>query len=158
MSLKIFLLLLLILSLKIPPKCDVIQSPSMQPWIESLFRQHHHEFRKKLRRSSPIFYYSNTSATHRILLGGDIEMNPGPTSTTNSGLTPTNDKQNSKKAITKRKAPIRSICEKTMHKLRTNDMQILQTPDTFTLCRHIITNNFKHQKCERVHLFFLRFN
>ena len=114
MSLKIVLLLLSILSLKTPQKCKVQQSLSMQPWIESLHRQHHHELRKKLRRSSPISYYSNTSATHRILLGGDIETNPGPTSTTNSALTPTNNKQNSKKAATKRKAPICSICEKTV--------------------------------------------
>ena len=75
----------------------------------------HHELRKKLRRSSPISYYSNTSATHLILLEGDIETNPGPPSTTNSGLTPTNNKQNNKKAAMKRKAPICSICEKTVH-------------------------------------------
>ena len=93
MSLKIVLLLLSIISLKIPQKCKVQQSLSMQPWIESLHRQHHHELRKKLRRSSPISYYSNTSATHRILLGGDIKTNPSPTSTTNSGLTPTNNKK-----------------------------------------------------------------
>ena len=114
MSLKIALLLSSIISLKIPQKCKVQQSLSVKPWIESLHRQHHHERRKKLRRSSPISYYSNISATHRILLGGDIETNPGPTSTTNSRLTSTNNKQNSKKAATKRKAPICSICEKTV--------------------------------------------
>ena len=74
----------------------------------------HHELRKKLRRSSPISYYSNTSATHLILLEGDIKTNPGPTSTTNSGLTPTNNKQNNKKAAMKHKAPICSICEKNV--------------------------------------------
>ena len=41
-------------------------------------------------------------------------MNPGPISMTNSGLTPTNDKQNSKIETTKRKAPICSICEKSV--------------------------------------------
>ena len=61
----------------------------MHTLIERLHRQHHHEFRKNLRRSTPISYYSNTSATHRILLGRDFETNPGPTSTTNSGSTPT---------------------------------------------------------------------
>ena len=61
MSLKIALLLLSILSLKIPQKCKVKQSLSMQPWIESLHRQHHHELRKKLRRSSPVCYYQNES-------------------------------------------------------------------------------------------------
>ena len=111
MSLKILLLLLLIISLKIPQKYDVKQSPSMRPWIESLHRQHHHKFRKKLRKSSPISYYSNT-AIQRILLGGDIETNPGPTSS--SGSTPTNDKQNSIKETTKHKAPICSVCEKTV--------------------------------------------
>ena len=114
MSVKIVFLLLSIIFLKISQKCEVQQSLSMQPWRESLHRQHRHKLRKKLRRSSPISYYSNTSATHRILLGGDIETNPGPTSTTNSALTPTNNKQNSKKAATKRKAPICSICEKTV--------------------------------------------
>ena len=68
----------------------------MQPLIESLHRQHHHEFRKKLRRSTPISCYSNTSATHRILLGGDFETNSGPTSTTNSGSTPTIKKKQQK--------------------------------------------------------------
>ena len=61
MSLKIALLLLSIMSLKITQKCKVQESLSMQPWIESLHRQHHHELRKELRRSSPISYYSNTS-------------------------------------------------------------------------------------------------
>ena len=58
-----------------------------------------------LKRSSPNSYYSNTSAMQRILLGGDIETNPGPTSTTNSGSTPRNDKENSKKATAKLKPP-----------------------------------------------------
>ena len=59
----------------------------------------------------------------------------------------------------KRKAPICSIYEKDWtHKPKTNDMPILQTPDTFTLYKHKNANNFKHQKCERVDLFFLRFN
>ena len=53
------------------------------------------------------------SATQRILLEGNMEMNPGPTSTINSGSTLTNNKQNSNKATTKRKAPICSVCEKT---------------------------------------------
>ena len=93
MSMKIVLLLSsIVLSLKIPRKCTVNQSPSMILWTESLHLQHHHEFRKTLRRSSPISYYSNTSATHWILLEGDIKTNPGPTSTTNSGPTPANDK------------------------------------------------------------------
>ena len=48
------------------------------------------------------------------MLGQDNETNPGPTSTTNLGLTPTSNKQNSKKAATRRKAPICSICEKTL--------------------------------------------
>ena len=108
------LLLLSIISLRIPQKYEVQQSLSMEPWIESLHRQYCHELRKKLRRSSAISYYSNTSATHRILPGRDIETNPGPTSKRNSALTPTNNKQNSKKAPTKRKAPICSICEKTV--------------------------------------------
>ena len=95
MSLKIVLLFLSIISLKIPQKCEVQQTLLMQPWIESLHRQHRHELRKKLKRSSPISYYSNTSATHRILLEGDVETNPGPISTINSALTPTNNKQNS---------------------------------------------------------------
>ena len=85
----------------------------MQPWIESLHRQHHRDFRKKL-RLFPISYYSYTSAIHRIVLGGDSETNPGPASTTNSGSTPTNNKQNIKKATAKRKAPIRSVCKKTV--------------------------------------------
>ena len=114
MSLEIVLLLLSIISLKIPQKFELQHSLSMQPWIESLHRQHRHELRKKLRGSSPTSYYSNTSATHRILLGGDIKTNPGLTSTTSSALTPTDNKQNSKKAATKRKAPICSICEKTV--------------------------------------------
>ena len=84
MSPKILLLLLSIISLKIPQKCDVKRSPSMQLLNESLHRQHQHEFRKKLRRWSLISYYSNTAATQRVLLGGDIETNPGPTSITNS--------------------------------------------------------------------------
>ena len=84
MSLKILLLFLSIISLKISQKCDVKQSPSMHPWIESLHRQEQHEFRQKRRRSSPISYYSNTSATQRILLEGDIEKNTGSTSTTNN--------------------------------------------------------------------------
>ena len=88
-----------------------------------------YEFRKMLRRSSHISYYSNTSATHRILLGGDNE---------------TNDKKNSKKAATKRKAPICLVCEKTTYTLKTTDMHLLQTPGTFTLYKHKITNNFKH--------------
>ena len=54
----------------------------MQLWIETLHRQHQHKRRKKLRRSSPISYYSNRSATHRILPGGDIDTNPRQTSTT----------------------------------------------------------------------------
>ena len=159
MSLKIVLLLLSIISLKIPQKCKVQQSLSMQPWIESLHRQHHHELRKKLRRSSPISYYSNTSATHRILLGGDIETNPGPTSTTNSALTPTNNKQNSKKAATKRKAPICSICEKTV---RINSKRMICTYCKLLTHLHCTntkiltisnTKNAKEWIC-----FFLRFN
>ena len=138
MSLKIVLLLLSISSLKIAQKCEVQQSLSMQPWVESLHRQHHHELRKKLRRSSPISYYSNTSATHRILLGGDIETNPGPTSTTNSALTPTNNKQNSKKAATKRKAPICSICEKTV---RINSKRMI-----CTYCKLLTHLHYKTQK------------
>ena len=51
-----------------------------------------------LGRSSPISYYTNVSATQLILLGGDIEMNQGTTSTTNSGSTPRSDK---KKTVTK---------------------------------------------------------
>ena len=154
MSLKI-LLLLSIISLKVPQKCDAKQSPSVQTWIESLHWQHQHKFRKKLRRSSPISYDSNTSATQPILLGGDIETNPGPT-TTNSGTTPTNDKQNSKKETAKRKAPIYLLCEKTVH---INSKRMLCTyckPHTFTLYKHKITNA-KH-KCERVNLLFLCFN
>ena len=42
MSLKIALLLLSIISLKIPQKCKIEQSQSMQPWIESLHRQISH--------------------------------------------------------------------------------------------------------------------
>ena len=103
----------------------------MQPWIESLHQQHHHGLRKKLRRSSHISYYSNTSATHQILLGGDIKTNPGPISTTNSGLTPTNNKHNSKKAATKCKAPISLICEKTVH--------INSTRTIYTYCK-LLTN------------------
>ena len=159
MSLKIVLLLLLIIFLKIPQKCDVEQFPSRQPWVESLHGQHHHEFREKLRRSSPISYYSNTLSTHRMLLGGDIETNPGPASTTSSGLTPTNDKQNSKKATTKRKAPICSLCEKTV---RINSKRLICTYCELLIHlhrrKHKIPNNFKHQKCERLDLFFLRFN
>ena len=41
-------------------------------------------------------------------------MNPGTISMTNSGLTTTDDKQNSKIETTKRKAPICSICEKSV--------------------------------------------
>ena len=63
-----------------------------------------------LGRSSPISYYTNVSATQLILLGGDIEMNQGTTSTTNSGSTPRSDKKNSNKATMKRNAPICSIC------------------------------------------------
>ena len=137
MSLKIFLLLLLITWLKIPQKCDVKQSPSMQPWIESFHRQHRHEFLKNL-RSSPISYYSKTSATHRILPGGDIEMNPGPTSTTNSGQVPRNDKQNSKKATTKHKAPICSVCEKTV---RINSERVICTYCKFLT--HLHCTNIK---------------
>ena len=84
MSLKILLLFLSIIPLKISQKCDVKQSPSMEPWIESLHWQEQHEFRQKRRRSSPISYYSNTSATQRMLLGGDIEKNTGSTSTTSN--------------------------------------------------------------------------
>ena len=40
MSLKIIILLLSIISLKIPQKYQLKQSLSMQPWIESLHRQH----------------------------------------------------------------------------------------------------------------------
>ena len=29
-----------------------------------------------------------------------------------------------------------------------NDIHVLQTPDTFTLYKYKITNNFRHQKCE----------
>ena len=86
----------------------------MQPRMKCLHRQHQHKFRKELRRSSPISYYSNTSATQHILLE-DIEMNLGPTSTTNSGSTRTSDKQNSKKATTKHNSPICSGCENTVH-------------------------------------------
>ena len=57
------------------------------------------------------------------------------------------------KATTKCKAPICSVCEDCTHKLKTNDMHILQTPDTFTLYKHKINNNFRLQKCERVDLF-----
>ena len=57
--------------------------------------------------SSAISYYSNTSATQRILLGGDIETHSGPRSATNSGWTPTNDKQNSKNTTT-------PVCQKTV--------------------------------------------
>ena len=123
------------------------QSPSMQLWIEDLHRQHHQEFRKILRRSPPISYYANTSATQRILLGTSyIETNPGQTSTTNWGSTPRSDKQNSNKATAKRNAPIRSICGKTVHIY------------AFTQYKHKITNNFRRQKCERLDLFFLCFN
>ena len=120
MLLKI-LILFSIISLKIPQKCEVKQFLSMQPWI----RQHQHKFRKKLRSWSPISY-SNTSATQRILLGWDIETNPGllgwdietkrgSASATNLGSTPTNDEQNNKNATTaKRKSPIGSVCEKTV--------------------------------------------
>ena len=55
MSLKIVLLLLSIISLKIPQKCKVEQSLSMQAWIESLHSQHHHEIRKKLREDHSLF-------------------------------------------------------------------------------------------------------
>ena len=55
---------------------------------KSLNWRHQHKFRKKLRRSSLISYYSNASATQRVLLVGDIESNPGPTSTANSRSTP----------------------------------------------------------------------
>ena len=48
------------------------------------------------------------------MLRGDIKTKPWPTSTTNSGSTPKNNKQNSKKTTTKRKAPICSVCEKTV--------------------------------------------
>ena len=160
MSLKI-LLLLSIISLKVPQKCEAKQSPSVQTWIESLHWQHQHKFRKKLRRSSPISYDSNTSATQPILLGGDIETNPGPTSTTNSGSTPTNDKQNSKKATAKRKAPIYLLCEKTVH---INSKRMLctyckhLTPLHYTNTKSQMRNtNVKH-KCERVNLLFLCFN
>ena len=164
MLLKI-LILFSIISLKIPQKCEVKQFLSMQPWI----RQHQHKFRKKLRSWSPISY-SNTSATQRILLGWDIETNPGllgwdietkrgSASATNLGSTPTNDEQNNKNATTaKRKSPIGSVCEKTTHKLKMNDMHVLQTPGTFTQYKHKITNNSKPEKCERVDFFFLCFN
>ena len=68
--------------------------------------------------SLPISYYSNTSATQRILLRGETETNPWPRST------PTNDKQNSKKPTAKRKTPICSVCEKTV---RINSKRIIRT-------------------------------
>ena len=123
MSLNIVLLLLSITSLKIRQKCDAKQSPSMQLWRESLHRQHHHEFRKKLRRSSHISYYSNTSATHRILLGGENEMI---------------NKQNSKKATTKHKTPICLVCEKTV---RINSKRLICT--YCKLLAHLHCTNIK---------------
>lgn len=114
MSWKILILLVLVILLKIPQKCYVKQSSSMQPWIENSHRQHQRKFGKKLRRLSPISYYSNTSAPQWTLLKGDIETNPGRKSTTNSRSTPTPNKQNSKKPTIKRKIAICSLCKKTV--------------------------------------------
>jgi len=60
-----------------------------------------HHKSKHIRRSRPIGYYSNSDATLRLVLSGDIETNPGPT---NSG----NVKKN------KNKAPKCIKCEKTI--------------------------------------------
>ena len=95
-------------------KCYVKQSSSMQPWIENLHRQHQRKFGKKLRRLSPISYYSNTSAPQWTLLRGDIETNPERKSTASSRSTPTTNKQNSKKPTIKRKIAICSLCVKTV--------------------------------------------
>ena len=70
-------------------------------------------FSEEILDGKHFFIFCAVSATQRILLGGNMEMNPEPTSTINTGSTSTNNKQNINKATTKRKAPICSVCEKT---------------------------------------------
>ena len=64
------------------------------------------------------------------MLGRDIKTNSESISITNSGSTPMNDKQNSKQATTRRKAPICSACEKTV---RMNSKRM-----TCTYCKLLI--------------------
>ena len=73
--------------------------------------------------------------------------------TTNLGLTPTNNKQNSKKSATKRKVPICSICEKTVRINSKRMICVYYKLLTHLHCTNRNTNNFKHQKCEKVDLF-----
>ena len=49
--------------------------------------------KRTIRKSSkPVLYYNNSSATHRIILSGDIKTNPGPANRDNVQTKPKSDR------------------------------------------------------------------
>ena len=49
--------------------------------------------KRTIRKSSkPVLYYNNSSATHRLILSGDIETNPGPANRDNHQTKPEFDR------------------------------------------------------------------
>ena len=59
-----------------------------------------------IRKSSkPVLYYNNSSATHRLILSGDIKINPGPANRDNQRTKPTSDRLPS---------PTCELCNKTV--------------------------------------------
>ena len=124
------------------------QSPSMQTWIKIL----HWHIWKKVEKIVSYFllfkYISNSTDNARGRYRKESRAN------INSGSTPTNDKRNPKKATTKRKAPICSVCEKTAH---INSKRMICTHHNHLTHLHFtnkITDSFRQQKCEREGFFF----
>ena len=49
--------------------------------------------KRTIRKSSkPVLYYNNSSATHRLILSGDTETNPGPANRDNQQTKPKSDR------------------------------------------------------------------
>ena len=78
-----------------------------------------------VRRSKPVPYYYNSSATMRLLLSGDIKSNPGPVNPTES-----NRNRNQKKSFP-------SFCQECNKTVKANSKRLL--------CIHC--NNLVHLKC-----------
>ena len=85
--------------------------------------------------SKPVLYYRNSTSTKRLWLSGDIELNPGPSSTTSKVKKPVMNAQ-----IKNHQAP---VCDKYKKTIRNNSIKVLyiHCKNSIHLKRNTLKNN-----------------
>ena len=113
--------------------------------------------KRTIRKSSkPVIYYNKSSATHRLILSGDIETNPGPANCDNHPTKPKSDRQRSSTC---------DLCNKTVRinskKLMCIHCKSLVHLQCFTLKAILIIKNSRKAHewvCESCHFRELPFS